>query len=150
MDESDIRWRPAPGVETDPIYEDLFLVELELKARHPDLKLYVVGLRHYGMGHGELAHVAVEIAGPCDPASAEASARRKALRREAKEILGAIGYTVAVQPSWDVYDLAPAREELSAHERMRRLREFRVRLTEEYLVKVRSCDSLKSAYLSMK
>ena len=29
MDENDILWKSALGVETDPVYDDLFLLELE-------------------------------------------------------------------------------------------------------------------------
>src|SRR6056297_3934049 len=117
---------PAPGADRLP--SDLFLLELELAARYPRQDITVFGQRHYGMGPRELAFVGVESSGPFAQRSPEASARRKALRREAGTLLEALGYQIGLTPGRDVYHVDPWREDLSAHERILRLEEFRKRL----------------------
>ena len=120
--------RPEPGAETDQLPDDLFLLELELDTRHPGQDLTVFAQRHYGMGPKELAFVDVQISGPFGPLSEEASARRKALRREARVLLEALGYAIALTGGRDVHHVDPWREPLGSHARLERLAEFRVRL----------------------
>ena len=120
--------RPEPGAETDQLPDDLFLLELELDTRHPGQDLTVFAQRHYGMGPKELAFVDVQISGPFGPLSEEASARRKALRSEARVLLEALGYAIALTGGRDVNHVDPWREPLGSHARLERLAAFRVRL----------------------
>ena len=131
MDDDTRLCRPAPGSATDPAADDLFLIELELDARHPEDTHHVFGERHYGMRPDELAFVGVEITGPVSRSAAEASARRKDLRRDARRLLEALGYTIELTPGRDVHDVSPRREALSAHARIARLHAFRKRLAAE-------------------
>ena len=112
----------------DRLAADLFLLELELQDWHPDVGLAVYGMQHYGMSPCELSHLAVEVFGSIDPGSAAAWVRRKALRAEARGIFEALGYRIAATPGRDVFDISPAREPLSAHDRVARLAGFRARL----------------------
>ena len=112
----------------DRLAGDLFLLELELRDWHPDVGLAVYGMQHYGMPARDLSHLAVEVFGSIDPGSAAASVRRKALRAQARGIFEALGYRIAATPGRNVFDISPARETLSAHDRIARLAGFRARL----------------------
>jgi hypothetical protein len=122
------QWPGSRGQGQHRLAADLFLLELELRDRHPDVGLAVYGMQHYGISPCELSHLAVEVFGSIDPGSEAASVRRKALRAEARGIFVALGYRIAATPGRDVFDISPAREPLSAHDRVARLAGFRARL----------------------
>ena len=58
----------------------------------------------------------------------DAMGRRKVLRCEARVVLEALGYTIALTGGRDVYHMDPWRQPLSAHEQLERLAALHRRL----------------------
>ena len=120
--------RPAPGSESDPLADDLVLVEPELDARPSGQDLAVFGQRPSGMGPGDRAVVVVKISRPFSQASSAASVRRKALCHDARTLLDALHYRIDLTPGQTSTRPPPAAKISPAHQRLARPDAFRQHL----------------------